>query len=236
MIVTIKHSARLDKLHPENWKKSKRFKQNKFDPPLNRKIGEKVAKRAIHKLFETGFNKIKYIYSSPLTRCIQTALIIQKEIKKKFNQDIKIRIEYGLTELEIDKPIFKNDKFNYSNKNYLDSELELDNIIKNYGDYFDTSYKSIIDFSEIKLEISELPFYTRSIKVYQKIKSQIKNENTIICGDLYSHNNALYCLTRFRISNYIEVLYGSVQLYKQNELNSRKSNRFKWIEIRDLKL
>ena len=183
MIVTIKHSARLDKLHPENWKKSKRFKQNKFDPPLNRKIGEKVAKRAIHKLFETGFNKIKYIYSSPLTRCIQTALIIQKEIKKKFNQDIKIRIEYGLTELEIDKPIFKNDKFNYSNKNYLDSELELDNIIKNYGDYFDTSYKSIIDFSEIKLEISELPFYTRSIKVYQKIKSQIKNENTIICGD-----------------------------------------------------
>ena len=183
MIVTIRNSARLDKLHPENWIKSKRFKQNKFDTPLNRKIGEKVAKRSIHKLFETGFNKIKYIYSSPLTRCVQTALIIQKEIKKKFNQDIKIRIEYGLTELEKDKPVFRNNKFDYSNKDYLDSELKLENIVKNYGDYFDTSYKSIIDFSEIKLEISELPFYNRSINVYQKIKLEINDENTIIIGD-----------------------------------------------------
>ena len=99
----MRHSERQDRELPKKWKKSKRYKENKYDTPIT-KNGEKIAKRAILKLFDSGYKNIDYIYCSPLTRCIQTCLIAKEQIKKKFKKDIKIRIEYGLVEVNYQTP------------------------------------------------------------------------------------------------------------------------------------
>lgn len=208
MIALIRHSARLDSFEPEKWKKSKRYKKNIFDTPICKKLGEKIAKRAIYKLFESGFNKIEYLYSSPLTRCIQTALIIQKEIKKEFKKEIKIRVEYGLSELEKKPIIINNKKAQYdTEKVYIDEQLLLENIIKNHGDNFDMEYESIIDPSKLQLETEELPFYNRSIQVYQKIKENIKDNNTIIC----THGGFMYVIYSYLIN---KIDLSNITLYK----------------------
>ncbi len=96
MIVYIRHSERLDIKNKKKWINSKRYKENQFDTPITKK-GIKIAQDTTEKLIKK-MKDVDYIYSSPLTRCIQTSIIIKEIIKKKLNKDIKIRIEYGLTE------------------------------------------------------------------------------------------------------------------------------------------
>ena len=81
MIAVIRHSERLDFTNKKKWEKSKRFKQNSLDTPIT-KNGEKIIKNAIDKILKKDFKNIIYLYSSPLTRCVQTSLIIKKLIKK----------------------------------------------------------------------------------------------------------------------------------------------------------
>ena len=129
MIALIRHSERLDASNEKKWRRSKRFKENIFDTPIT-KNGEKIAEKAINQLFNSGYDKIDYLYSSPLTRCIQTSLVIQKEIKKNLGKDIKIRIEYGLVEYEDPPFILRNGKFVIDSKSiYIDKELSIKNII-----------------------------------------------------------------------------------------------------------
>jgi len=80
MIAIIRHSERLDSTNEKKWKKSVRFKENPEDTPIT-KNGKKIAKEAINNIFNSDFDNIEYLYSSPLSRCIETSLIIKKEIK-----------------------------------------------------------------------------------------------------------------------------------------------------------
>ena len=181
MITIIRHSERLDHVNKKKWEKSKRFKQNSLDTPITKK-GDKIAINAINKILKKGYKNITYLYSSPLTRCIQTSLIIKKVIKKKLNIDLKIRIEYGLVEIEVPFTKFEKDKFVVdSNINYIDKELSINNLIKKYGNHFDKNYKSIIKYDKINFDKSFVSGYNRIMKIFKKINEYVKNNNTIIC-------------------------------------------------------
>lgn len=81
------------------WESSERFKINQFDEPLT-ELG-------LEESYQTGKNLLKhivkpetfaYLYSSPYTRCIQTAIQIAKGFKDAGGKELKIRVEYGLAE------------------------------------------------------------------------------------------------------------------------------------------
>jgi broad specificity phosphatase PhoE len=194
MITIMRHSERQDRELPKKWKKSKRYKENKYDTPIT-KNGEKIAKRAILKLFDSGYKNIDYIYCSPLTRCIQTCLIAKEEIKKKFKKDIKIRIEYGLVEVNYQTPlVFKDGKFTTCKRTnkYLDDELKMKNIIKKYGEHIDLNYKSMTKFSEVKFDKSEKIFLNRCIDTYNGILKQVnKKKDNVLC---VAHGGVIYAI------------------------------------------
>ena len=201
MIILIRHSERLDSVDYKKWKRSKRYKENIQDTPITNN-GKKIAKKSYNKLFDSGYQQVDYLYCSPLTRCIQTCLVIQKEIKSKLKKDIKIRIENGLVEqgLPYDTIIFKNKKFQYdSNIKYLDEQLTLQNIIKRFGNHFDTNYKSITKFNNVKFDYDEVKFINRSITVFEDIRKQItKKDNVIIC----THSGVMYSIFSYLSKNY----------------------------------
>ena len=194
MITYIRHSERLDRTDKKKWKRSKRYKENKYDTPIT-KNGEKIAKKAIKKLFESGYNKVDYLYCSPLTRCIQTCLVIKNHIKKKLKKDIKIRIEYGLVEINYKNPIiFKDGKFvTHSRTNkYLDNKLKMKNIIKKYGEHIDLNYKSMTTFSQVKLDKSQQDFLNRCIDTYNGILKQVNyKKDNVLC---IAHGGVIYAI------------------------------------------
>ena len=206
MITIIRHSERLDFTNEKKWQKSKRFKQNSLDTPITKK-GDKIAINAINKILKKGYKNITYLYSSPLTRCIQTSLIIKKIIKKKLNIDLKIRVEYGLVEIDTHFTKFENNKFVVdSNKNYIDKELRLDNLIKKYGSHFDNDYKSIIKYDKINFDKSITSGYNRVMKVFNKINQNVKNNNTIIC----THGGCLFGIYSYLKKEINELEYNKV--------------------------
>jgi len=102
----IRHSYKLS-YEPEKWKKHPRYKENPFDEPLT-DFGMALATEAganlIKKSKDLKAGKITYIYCSPFTRCIQTAIQIIKEVKKVLKLDLKIIVVYGLGESIIKRP------------------------------------------------------------------------------------------------------------------------------------
>ena len=177
MIALIRHSERLDRTDRKKWERSKRFKENENDTPITKK-GKKLVINATKKLFKNNFDEVDVLYSSPLTRCVQTCLIIKNEIKKKFGKNLKIKIDYGLVEVETVPLKVKNNKFIENlKKPYVDSELYLENLIKKYGDHFDKSYKSSIKENNVKFDKTLASAYNKRLKVYKKIEKENKNIN-----------------------------------------------------------
>ena len=91
--------AQNDESIRKDWESSERFKVNRFDEPLT-DLG-------LEESYNTGKNLLKhiinpetfsYLYSSPWTRCIQTAIQIAKGFKDAVGKELKILIEYGLAE------------------------------------------------------------------------------------------------------------------------------------------
>ena len=172
MITLIRHSEKLKNVNKKKWERSKRFKENIYDTPITSN-GKKIAKKAFNKLILQGYDNIDYLYCSPLTRCIQTCLVIKKIIKKKFKKELKIRIEYGLVESNFDSPIkfYNNDKnkcfFDKKSKiKYLDNELSLKNIIKKYGNEIDKSYKSKTKFKDVSFDKNNVYFINTCSTTY----------------------------------------------------------------------
>ena len=195
MFFIVRHSERLDWLNSDEWKKSKRYKENISDTPLT-KHGKVIAERAIKDILKE-YTDFDYIYSSPFSRCIETSLVIQNEIKKETGKNIKIRIEYGLSEVSLRHVILntpdlwkiknkefvidKNKENTYSKKKYVDSQQTLTNIIKRYGNHFDKTYKPIISYKNMNFDKTRLDGFNRAINVYNKIvKNTPKGENAII--------------------------------------------------------
>ena len=127
--------------------------------------------------------------------------------KKKLNIDLEIRIEYGLVEIETHFTKFENNKFvDDSNKNYIDKELRLDNLIKKYGNHFDNNYKPIIKYEKINFDKSITSGYNRVMKVFNKISQNVKNNNTIIC----SHGGCLFGIYSYLKKELNELEYNKV--------------------------
>lgn len=211
MITFIRHSERLDSTNKKKWQKSKRYKENKYDTPITRN-GKTIAKKSYNKLYDSGYQNVDYIYCSPLTRCIETCLVIKKEIKKKLKKDIKIRIEYGLVEYNFDGPlIFKKNKFiidKNSKKKYLDKKLDFSNLLKKYGKDIDENYKSITKFEDVYFDTREADFMNRSSRVFENIRKQVSKKDNVIIVSHAGIMKGVYSYLKKRYSPEIDEIFG----------------------------
>lgn len=204
MIWLIRHTERL-LFEDEKWQKSKRRLENKYDMPITNN-GKKYLEKAVKEMIknDTNFDKIDYIYSSSMTRCVQTSFEIQKNIKKYTKKFIPIKIDYGLREIH---PIeyynhlkYVNGKIEYKpdfkKEIVLDKKLHLKYHLKKYGDRIDKNYKSQTKFNEAKYRdkdwISGCNFALNSMK---KILKNDKNNNFIICSHAVAIMNSLTAFT-----------------------------------------
>lgn len=104
------------------WRESERKKQNITDEPL--------VKKGIEESYKTGIEvaklyKFDYIYSSPMTRCIQTSIQICDAVYKTAGKKPKIRIEYALCESAMFYPPYRDVLFDGENIILKDSVLNL---------------------------------------------------------------------------------------------------------------
>ena len=87
MIYLIRHAERIDQSKDnkerEFWNNSIRYKTNFYDVPLSL-YGIQQAYNKISKILKNYTGDFDYIYCSPMTRCIQSALQFQKYIFDKF--------------------------------------------------------------------------------------------------------------------------------------------------------
>ena len=68
IICLVRHGDRLDTNNFEEWQKSPRYKENSHDTPLSELGFAEILKHKGH------IPDVEYIYTSPMTRCVQTAL------------------------------------------------------------------------------------------------------------------------------------------------------------------
>lgn len=94
-----RHGLRLDihdnNTNSNNWETSDRFKEHCNDMPLAdpEEYGIQLNAYLIKE-------DIDVIYTSPATRCIETAIILQESMSKTHNKIIPIYVEYGLMEVK----------------------------------------------------------------------------------------------------------------------------------------
>jgi bisphosphoglycerate-dependent phosphoglycerate mutase len=210
MIYLLRHGERIDqsKVQKEKdiWNNSTRCKTNLYDIPLSIN-GISQAYTGIGKILTNDFKgDFDYIYCSPLTRCIQTALQFQKYIFDKFNKIILIRVEYGLSiHLFKENEIFNmgenikliGDKFVVCKMfEFIDKYLDKNKIYKRYGEKrFDINYKSIFTREQINSEQTYTEALTSRINTIKQIAKNVdKSKITIICA---------HCETCHLLYNYI---------------------------------
>ena len=217
MIYLLRHAERIDQSkepkEKESWLKSLRYKTNLYDIPLSLN-GITQAYNNIGKILKNFKGEFDYIYCSPMTRCIQSALQFQKYILDKFNQMILVRIEYGLSiHLFKENEIFWlgsnikliDDKFVVTKIfEFVDKYLERDKIYKRYGDKrFDIGYKGFYTREQINSEQTYTDSLLTRIKTIKQIASiSSKSKLTIICA---------HCETCHLINNYINKRWTSTK-------------------------
>lgn len=160
-LIYIRHGERprmqSDQTLIDNWKKSERYKENSKDEPLTELGHKESIKTGIELLKRIDIEEYPYIYSSPATRCIETAINIINAIEKIKGIKYKIRIVYDLMEsintYFIPALITFNGKkptINYYEEdikdgmpfNIIDKKMTLPSLIKRYGEYIDKDYKT----------------------------------------------------------------------------------------------
>lgn len=208
MIYLLRHAERIDQSkdikEKEAWNKSIRCKNNLYDIPLSL-FGVNQAYLNIGKVLKGYKGDFDYIYTSPLTRCVQSALQFQKYINDKFNKLILIRLEYGLSvHLFKENEMFWmgsnikliNDKFVVTKIfEFVDKYLEKQKIYKRYGvKRFDTSYNSLYTREQINQEQTYTDAIATRINTIKQIsKNADRSKLTIICA---------HCETCHLIHNY----------------------------------
>ena len=210
MIFLLRHAERIDQSKDQKekdiWNKSSRCKTNLYDIPLSIS-GISQAYNGIGKIIPKNHKgDFDYIYCSPLTRCIQTALQFQKYILDKFGKIVLVRIEYGLS-----LHMFKENEMYWMGSNiklvgdkfvvtkmfeFIDKYLDKEKIYKRYGaKRFDIGYKSIFSREQINLEQTYTDALASRIETIKQIaKMTDKSKITIICS---------HCETCHLIYNYI---------------------------------
>lgn len=197
MIYLLRHAERMDQSkdikEKEAWNNSLRCKNNPYDIPLSLN-GITQAYTGIGKVLKGFQGDFDYIYCSPMTRCVQSALQFQKYIFEKYNKLVLVRIEFGLAvhlfkEYEMfwlgTNIKFKDDKFIVTKMfEFVDKYLDRIKIYKRYGvKRFDVGYKEIVSREQINLDQT----YTDSIATRINTIKQIglitdKSKLTIICA------------------------------------------------------
>lgn len=218
MIYLLRHAERIDQSKDQKeknfWSNSTRCKTNLYDIPLSN-FGITQAYNGLKKIIKNNLNyEFDFIYCSPFTRCIQSALQFQKYILDKFNKVVQVRVEYGLSlhffkENEIfwmGKNIkLVNDKFIVSKIfEFVDKYLDKDKIFKRYGiKRFDINYKSIFSREQINNEQTYTESIASRIKTIKRIsKNADKSKITIICAHceschlLYNYINRKWLSTK----------------------------------------
>jgi broad specificity phosphatase PhoE len=213
----IRHLHRLDRDEPSKWKKHSRITQNFLDTPLT-EFGKAAAYKAGKEIVANAINlkKIKYIYTSPFTRCIETSLGIAKAITEHTGKPVQLRIEYGLSEaiavhLEFLKVI--NQTLFIDKVPILDFKLSVAQIAKDYHPHVDTKYKSLYRKSDITLETVTISA-ERVVKVMNYLCNNYKN--MIIC----SHQIPVTIANMFLYNRPYPLVY----LYKINPITKDKKD------------
>ena len=177
MTYIVRHSERLDYANESAWLNTFRYRQNPKDSPITKR-GITIAKDATKKIIcnMKDFSKYKFIYTSPMSRCIDTSIVMATTINvvrtKKGINPIKIRINYGLRELN---PI--------PLQTILDEEMREGSIIQRYRNHmalFDSIYESDIKFEDVEVSsINPIVEVYRPLDTMENIVSEDKY--SIIC-------------------------------------------------------
>ena len=197
MIYLLRHAERMDQSknaeEREAWVKSQRYKNNPYDIPLSLN-GITQAYIGLNKVLKGFHGEFDYIYCSPMTRCVQSALQFQKYIFEKFNKLVLIRVEFGLAvhlfkEYEMfwlgTNIKFKDDKFIVTKLfEFVDKYLDREKIYKRYGlRRFDVGYKGIVSREQINQDQTYTESIAIRINTIKKIGSCVdKTKLTIICA------------------------------------------------------
>ncbi len=197
MIYLLRHAERMDQSknteEKDAWFKSLRCKNNPYDIPLSLN-GISQAYSGLNKILKGFQGNFDYIYCSPMTRCVQTALQFQKYIYDKFKKLVLIRVEFGLA-VHLFKEYemfwlginikFKDDKFIVTKLfEFVDKYLDREKIYKRYGiRRFDIGYKGIISREQINQDQTYTESIGTRIDTIKKIAQSVdKSKLTIICA------------------------------------------------------
>ena len=165
----VRHGERIDKID-KNWIANN--KNQCHDPPLT-KVGKWQAKLSGRNIRRRELNDIKYIYTSPFTRCVETSLEMLKEIRKKYPKCI-IRIELGIVECignwmswskKLPKEIYP-----------ITNKMTLQYFNKKYPNCFDNNYTSYWE----KLPHRECNQLQTVYRFYKTVKHILKQESPIV--------------------------------------------------------
>ena len=242
MIYLLRHAERIDQSkdikEKESWNKSTRCKNNLYDIPLSL-FGVNQAYLGIGKILKGFVGNFDYIYTSPMTRCVQSALQFQKYINDKFGTLVLIRVEYGLSvHLFKENEIFwmgsniklVDDKFIVTKIfEFVDKYLDLQKIYKRYGaKRFDINYTSFYTREQINKEQTYTDAIATRINTIKQISKIIdKSKLTIICAHcetchlIYNYTNKKWISTKDAPK------YGHVGGLKL----STKSNKLTFLEM-----
>ena len=180
----VRHGDRFDSNDYESWKNNPRYKENSHDTPLSDLGFKEILK------LEGHVPKIDMIYSSPMTRCVQTAIQLQSFLK------VPIRLEYGITEpgrLVDDGhslPDLINGKFVKLQPDYdevdgrffysnIDEFLYPEALFERYPE-LDRTYKSFIQPQEHKFMDVLCNYGNRMVKIINYLSQ--KHDNVLIVG------------------------------------------------------
>lgn len=215
----VRHGERIDKVN-KNWKNQNKTKCH--DPPLTG-TGKWQAKLSGRNIRRRETSKIKYIYTSPFTRCIETSLEMLKEIRKKYPECL-IRIELGITEcighwMSWSKMLPKNI---YP----ITDEMTLEYFDKKYPNCFDTKYLSYWK----KLPHRECNQLQTIYRFYKTVKHLLKQDSPVIlCTHSFSLGQISLLFDKTIFKNLIKDTTNKKQYEKlahfSDVINKRKKDK-----------
>ena len=116
-----------------DWQASPRYKTNPRDPPLT-SVGRRESYVTGYRLHDyTDTMQHRHIYSSPLTRCMETAVCVCRGIFDRTGHRLTIRVKYALSEgmLSTCRSVYATT---------IDTPLYPDALAQKYGAYLDHTY------------------------------------------------------------------------------------------------
>jgi hypothetical protein len=208
-LFTFRHGHKFNTEYPSKWQKSRRCRENPFDPPLSsggkenaQKLGREFVK--LHKAKKINLLNTQYIYSSPMTRCITTSIEVIKIIKKELGHTLQIRLESKLLEGFKMEPVtkFSGGGISFSTPEYytmngkkyyseLDAKLSFNNLCNDYSRYIDAEYDRMTNPKDTPFETKD----KAAMRIIRCVLNIAKKEKlAIISGHA---NTNYYCYSCF---------------------------------------